>query len=1316
DSFQYVVSDGVTDADPATVTVTVLAVNDAPVATSTSTTTTEDTAVDITLTGSDPETDALTVLLWDGASGTSGAVTTAGGGTVTIGATTTDQATATYTPFPDFAGEDSFEFVVNDGTTDSLTVTVGVTVTAVNDAPAADAVTVSTSEDTPVDVALVGTDADGDLVTVLLWDGAQGVTSDVSTVNGGTVAIGATGEDQATATYTPAPDFSGSDTFECIVTDGSADGVPTTVTVTVDAVDDAPTATAPDGPLVVTEGATLDVDLSGTDVDNAALIFTLGDGSDTGTTVNGGLVTITDLDPTDLLATATYVPPSAFDGVDTFDFVVSDGTTTSDPVTVSITVTSLPLLSISDATVVEADGVATLTLALSAASAQAVTVVYDTADDTATSADDYTPAVATTVTIAAGATSATIDVAITSDAINEDDETFSVTLSNATNAALAADVATVTIADDDDITLSISDITVSEADGVAEFVVTASGDTEQVVTVDFVAADATANAPDDYVSSTQETLVLDTATGLLTAQVTLTDDAINEATETFTGSILNATGRGVTIATALATATVLDDDGLSLSVVDVSVAESSGEAAIVITLSQASDQTVTVDYATADATTSSTDYTAASGTVTFAAGSTTETVITSVVDDAVNEDDETFTFTLSNAVGEGVTLALDTATVTIADDDDIVLDLADIAVTETDDGATVVSVPLTLSGETEQTITVDVVTQAVSATDGSDFDAVMGTYTLHPGGTVTFEPSSGEGSVSTTAADVSVFGDSVNEDDETFNLVASSSVGRGVTLGVDTATVTIVDNDDVTLAIDDVTVAEDDASAVATFTVTLSGSSEQAVTVDIDIQGSGDSPATIDADFTVETPQTLTFDAGTTSQTVDVTIADDAVHEGDETYDVVLTNPTGRGVTIADDTGLGTIVDGESLTVEVADASVVEGDGADVTLSFGVTLSGVSEQTITLDLAIAGSATDGATVDADYTAPTDTTVTFAPGETFVTVDLTVLGDTVNEADESIDLTLSNPSDASVTIVDGAAVGLAQDNDDVTVSIASASAAEGDLDTSSLTLDVTLSGASEQAITVDYVATDGTATSGTDYVALVDATLTLAAGETTGVIALTVNGDMANEADETVDMTLSNVTGRGVTLATDTGTATILNDDPLPALAISDATVTEGTDSEATLTVTLTGDTEQTVSVTYATANATASAGDDYVSATGTLTFEVGTTTAAVTVTLVDDVVGELDESFLVNLSGVTNATVSDGQAVVTIVYDDADAALTIVSPTAAQEFVAGTESVEVLVSITNHVGAWRWKVGSDFVASDAFDGELVDADTVTLSG
>jgi hypothetical protein len=131
---------------------------------------------------------------------------------------------------------------------------------------------------------------------------------------------------------------------------------------------------------------------------------------------------------------------------------------------------------------------------------------------------------------------------------------------------------------------------------------------------------------------------------------------------------------------------------------------------------------------------------------------------------------------------------------------------------------------------------------------------------------------------------------------------------------------------------------------------------------------------------------------------------------------------------------------------------------------------------------------------------------------------------------------------------------------------------------------------------------------------------------------------------------------------------------LPSLSISDATVTEGNAGTVTavFTVTLSAVSVQTVTVSYATASGSATAGTDYVAASGTLTFAPGTTSQTVTVTVNGDTVPEANETFLVNLSSPTNATIADGQGQGTIVNDDAaPGSITVVSPNGGENWRRG---------------------------------------------
>ena len=164
----------------------------------------------------------------------------------------------TYTPAADFNGGDSFAFKANDGAVDSAPATVSITVTPVNDAPAADAQALTTDEDTPATLTLTGTDVDGDPLSFAV----------VTPPSHGSLAGTA-----PNLTYVPAADFNGSDSFEFKTNDGALDSPVVTVAVTINPVNDAPIATTQT--LSTTEDAQLAVTLGGTDVDADPLSFTV---------------------------------------------------------------------------------------------------------------------------------------------------------------------------------------------------------------------------------------------------------------------------------------------------------------------------------------------------------------------------------------------------------------------------------------------------------------------------------------------------------------------------------------------------------------------------------------------------------------------------------------------------------------------------------------------------------------------------------------------------------------------------------------------------------------------------------------------------------------------------------------------------------------------------------------------------------------------------------------------------------------------------------------------------------------------------------
>ena len=177
---------------------------------------------------------------------------------------------------------------------------------------------------------------------------------------------------------------------------------------------------------------------------------------------------------------------------------------------------------------------------------------------------------------------------------------------------------------------------------------------------------------------------------------------------------------------------------------------------------------------------------------------------------------------------------------------------------------------------------------------------------------------------------------------------------------------------------------------------------------------------------------------------------------------------------------------------------------------------------------------------------------------------------------------------------------------------------------------------------DYVSTSGTLTFGTPH----------AGNSVTQTISVPVNGDLTVEPDETFFVNLSNASGATITTAQ--GIGTITNDDAA-LLSINDVTLTEGNGGtvNANFTVSLSNPSLQTITVQYQTANGTATSSSDYASLPlTTLTFNPGEQTKTVTVIINGDSIVEADETFFVNLSNATNATIADAQGLGIITNDD----------------------------------------------------------------
>ena len=598
----------------------------------------EDGAVGITLTASDPDGDPLTL-----------AVATL----PAHGALTGTVPNLVYTPQADYFGPDSFTFSADDGIISS-TATVSITVSPVNDPPQAFGQSASTNEDVSAALTLGAADADGDVLTFII------VTPP---------SLGALTGAGASLTYVPQANVSGADSFTFVVSDGHVQSAPATVSITIDAQNDAPVVVAPIADLTINgEDTTAAVGLAGVfnDVESGEAGLALSVISSNPTLVAPSIAgsTLTLALAPNLGGTATVKvratdPASAFVEDSFLVTIVRPGVR----------------LSVGDANRGEGSAAGVVfTITLSGPAAQTVTASYQTVDGNALAATDY-GAVSGTVTFAPGVTSRTVKVTTVADVIDEDDETFSLVLGAPVNATIEDGVGVGTIVDNDTSGLSVQDLSVTEGHGgsvPATFIVSLSTPSAHEITVSFatVPVNGSALAGVDYVAQSGSLTFPAGSTAAHTVAVDVLGDTIDEANEAF--SLQLSSPVHATLTRALARATITDDDDPpSVVIGDVTLTEGqSGTKTFVftLTLSGPSALTTRVRYETADATAlAGSDYSTRTGEVVFSPGALTRTVSVPVNGDTVVEPDETFLVNLHTPVN--LTIADAQAVGTILNED-----------------------------------------------------------------------------------------------------------------------------------------------------------------------------------------------------------------------------------------------------------------------------------------------------------------------------------------------------------------------------------------------------------------------------------------------------------------------------------------------------------------------------------------------------------------------------------------------------------------------------------------------------------------------
>ncbi len=453
---------------------------------------------------------------------------------------------------------------------------------------------------------------------------------------------------------------------------------------------------------------------------------------------------------------------------------------------------------------------------------------------------------------------------------------------------------------------------------------------------------------------------------------------------------------------------------------------------------------------------------------------------------------------------------------------------------------------------------------------------------------------------------------------------------------------------------------------------------------------------------------TLTWaDGDATAKNFSIAIIDDGSVESSETVSVDISSPTG-GATLGNPSSATlTITDNDtvnpgSIQLSAAAYSVAEDGGA---ATIAVNRSGGSDGLVSVDYAVSdGTAVSGS----DYQAVSGT-LTWADGDaTAKNFSIPIIDDGSVESSETVSVdisspmggaTLGNPSSATLTIADNDSVNPGS----IQLSAAAYFVAE---DGGAATITVNRSGGSDGLVSVDFAVSDGTAVAGSDYEVTMG-TLTWPDSDTTArTFTVSITDDFSIEGDETINISLSNVTG-GATLASPSTAVLTISDNDVPSpgsVQFSSATYSVGEGAGAALTITLTrsGGSDGPATADYATSDGSATAGADYESSSGTASWADGDAgDKGFSITINDDSQLEGDETVNVSLQNVIGAAVGSPQnAILTIVDDEMAAPGT--AQFAAAAYSVGESDGTISISVTR-VG------GTDGAVSVAYSSQGVSA-------
>ncbi|MEL6754334.1 MAG: Calx-beta domain-containing protein, partial [Pseudomonadota bacterium] len=545
---------------------------------------------------------------------------------------------------------------------------------------------------------------------------------------------------------------------------------------------------------------------------------------------------------------------------------------------------------------------------------------------------------------------------------------------------------------------------------------------------------------------------------------------------------------------------------------------------------------------------------------------------------------------------------------------------------------------------------------------------------------------------------IEITGDNEVELTEQFSLVVTPPADRGINVQSAVGQATLLDDDTNIGPVLSISDAEASEGEFLRFSVTLSEPSFDAVTVQYRSLFSSTADG-LDLFYDAadsRTNSTLTFAPGETSKDIFIFPRDTSADEIDEFFSLELHNVTGNARLAGGEQTLratGTILDtdglGNDTALHVSDPTIVEGDSGSKFAVFDIRLSRPATQ----DFIATYETVDGsALAGEDYVAASGA-ISFVRGQSIASVAVEVVGDTVTEISEQFSLVVNQSA------VNGrGAVGEATIADDdagsgPVISVADGISVEGE----SILFTITLSEPSADAVSVSYrTLLTSTADNGDIFYGLNDSrttnTITFAPGQTSLEVAIFPRSDSSEETDEFFALELF-APSENATLAggepTIRATGTILDDDGAGANAamhVSNPVIIEGDGDArfAVFDVELSQPASGPFTATYTTIDGTATAGEDYVAQSGSISFSAGQRTTSVIVELTGDLSTEYSESFSLAVTPPTSPLINGRAAVgeATILDDDAGAGVDLPVISISDGIGLEGEIVQYIISLS----------------------------------